>query len=61
MRAVCVFCAANESIDERYRRYAAEVGAGWPVGLGRDLRRGSVSSMGSLARAAERTVEPRLA
>ena len=53
MRAVCVFCAANESIDERYRRYAAEVGAGmarrgWAVISGG----GSVSSMGSLARAA---------
>ncbi|MDQ1304996.1 MAG: hypothetical protein QG671_825 [Actinomycetota bacterium] len=52
-RAVCVFCAASEAIDDRYRELAAQVGAE----LGRRRLElvsggGRVSSMGALVRAA---------
>jgi uncharacterized protein (TIGR00730 family) len=49
---ICVYCSANEAIDDRYRALAAEVGTaiaarGWGLVSGG----GSVSMMGAVARA----------
>ena len=52
MRSVCVFCASSERIDDRYVRLAAELGqllAQHDYGL--VTGGGSVSMMGSIARA----------
>lgn len=53
MPAVCVFCASSQRIDDRYLDLAAATGAaiaaqGWDLVSGA----GSISMMGSLARAA---------
>ena len=51
-RLICVYCSANDAIDERYLALAAEVGTaiaarGWGLVSGG----GSVSMMGAVARA----------
>lgn len=54
-RSVCVFCASGMDIDVKYLRLAAEVGEELGRrGLGLVSGAGSISSMGSLARAARR-------
>ncbi|MCB0914289.1 MAG: TIGR00730 family Rossman fold protein [Actinobacteria bacterium] len=54
-RTVCVFCASSTEIDQRYLMLAAEVGAEiGRRGLSLVSGGGSVSSMGSLARAVRR-------